>query len=79
MGTAVSGERPVAMGLIPFVDDHETEGIEQNPPKRGVQAIRMSRRNQSDLTREIEIEESDLAVPAALCRVADDGTGDCAL
>ena len=63
------------MGFVPFVDDHETEGVEQNPAKRGIQLVRMSRRNQTDLSREIEIEEGNFAVPAARGRVGNDRTG----
>jgi hypothetical protein len=72
----VARMRPIAMGFIPFIHDHETECVEQHLPKSGSQFIRMSGWKQADFARQIEVEERDFAVSTALRRVGNDGAGD---
>jgi len=74
MGTAVSGFGSVPMRFVPLIDDHETESVEQYTPKCGIQLVRMTSGNQADFACKVEVEERDLAVPAAPGRVWDDGT-----
>ena len=63
------------MGFIPFIDDHETESVEQRPSKSWGEFIRMTGWKQADFARQVEVEERDFAVPATLGGIVHDGTG----
>lgn len=66
----------VVMSFVPFIDDDETESVEQHAPELGIEMIGMTRRDQANLARQIEIEEGDFAISSAFRGITDDGARD---